>query len=106
MLSRFLRHGFFFCLFVNLLIMNGYSNPSGLFMNSTLVWSDEFEGQAGQSPNPSKWGYDIGTDWGNAQLEYDTDRPSNVSLDGEGNLAIIARKESYAGAAFTSARIT
>jgi beta-glucanase (GH16 family) len=70
-----------------------------------LVWQDEFDGPADQSPDSSKWGYDIGTGWGNAQLEYDTDRPVNVSLDGEGNLAIVARKESYLGRDYTSARI-
>ena len=74
--------------------------------NWQLVWEDNFDGTKGQLPDASKWTYDIGTDWGNAQLEYDTDRPENVSLDGEGNLAIIARKESFAGSAFTSARIT
>jgi len=71
----------------------------------SLVWQDEFDGQAGLSPDSMKWGYDIGTDWGNAQLEYDTDRPANVSLDGEGNLAIVARRESYLGRDYTSARI-
>ena len=70
-----------------------------------LVWQDEFDGPDGQSPDSTKWTYDIGTDWGNAQLEYDTDRPENVSLDGFGNLAITARRESYMGRAFTSARI-
>jgi len=70
-----------------------------------LVWQDEFEGSAGQLPDSAKWTYDIGTNWGNAQLEYDTDRPENVTLDGNGNLAITARKESYMGSAFTSARI-
>lgn len=70
-----------------------------------LVWQDEFEGPAGQLPDSSKWTYDIGTDWGNNQLEYDTDRASNVSLDGDGNLAIVARQESYEGSAYTSARI-
>ena len=74
--------------------------------NYQLVWQDEFDGPAGQLPDAAKWKYDIGTDWGNAQLEYDTDRPENVSLDGEGNLDITARKESFAGSAFTSARIT
>ncbi|KAA3658753.1 MAG: glycoside hydrolase family 16 protein [Calditrichaeota bacterium] len=73
--------------------------------NWKLVWEDNFDGPAGQSPDATKWGYDIGTDWGNAQLEYDTDRPTNVSLDGEGNLAIVARKENYKGSAYTSARI-
>ncbi len=73
--------------------------------NYTLVWEDEFDGAAGQLPDATKWAFDIGTDWGNDQLEYDTDRAENVSLDGNGNLAIIARKESFAGSAFTSGRI-
>lgn len=70
-----------------------------------LIFSDEFNGTSGTSPNGSYWDYDIGTDWGNAQIEYDTDRPINVSLDGNGNLAIIAREESYMGQPYTSARI-
>lgn len=36
------------------------------------MWQDEFTGPAGQPPNPTRWTYDIGTDWGNAQLEFDT----------------------------------
>ena len=71
----------------------------------TEVWSDEFDGPAGQLPSAANWTFDIGTDWGNAQLEYDTDRPENVSLDGNGNLAITARRESYMGSAYTSGRI-
>ena len=71
----------------------------------TMVWSDEFEGPAGQSPSAANWAFDIGTDWGNQQLEYDTDRPENVSLDGNGNLSITAREESYMGSAYTSGRI-
>lgn len=71
----------------------------------TLVWSDEFEGPAGQRPNPTKWRFDIGTDWGNAQLEWTTDRPENVSLDGNGNLAIVARKEAFNGQPYTAGRI-
>ncbi len=70
-----------------------------------LIWQDEFNGSAGELPDSTKWTYDIGTDWGNAQLEYDTDRPENVSMDGLGNLAITARREAYMGSAFTSARI-
>jgi len=54
-----------------------------------LVWQDEFDGLDGQSPDSTKWTYDIGTDWGNAQLEYDTDRPENVSMDGDGNLSLL-----------------
>jgi beta-glucanase (GH16 family) len=70
-----------------------------------LIWSDEFTGAAGTAPDPSKWTYDIGTGWGNEQLEYDTDRPVNVSLDGLGHLAITARRENFQGQPFTSGRI-
>ena len=71
----------------------------------TLIWHDEFDGPAGQLPDPDRWQFDLGTDWGNLQLEYDTDRADNVSLDGEGNLAITARVEDYEGQPYTSARI-
>ncbi|MDX1740165.1 MAG: glycoside hydrolase family 16 protein [Rhodothermales bacterium] len=71
-----------------------------------LVWQDEFEGPAGQSPDSTRWTFDIGTDWGNQQQEYDTDRPENASLDGQGNLAITARVEEYEGQPYTSARMT
>jgi beta-glucanase (GH16 family) len=70
-----------------------------------LIWQDEFDGPASQALDPTRWGYDIGTDWGNAQLEYDTSRPVNVALDGAGHLAIVARKETYLGQPYTSARI-
>ena len=72
---------------------------------SQLVWADEFDGSAGQPPDPSRWTFDIGTDWGNRQLEFDTDRAENVSLDGNGHLAITARRESFRGSPFTSGRI-
>lgn len=71
-----------------------------------LVWSDDFTGAAGNAPDASKWAFDIGaTGWGNQELQFYTNRPSNVSLDGKGNLVITARQESYFGAPFTSARV-
>ncbi len=70
-----------------------------------LVWADEFEGPAGAPPDPLVWVPDIGTDWGNAQLEYDTDRRTNSALDGAGHLAITARQESYLNRGYTSARL-
>ena len=73
-----------------------------------LVWEDNFDGAAGTLPNSSKWTYDIGrgdNGWGNSELQYYTNRPENVSMDGNGNLVIKAIKESYQGAAYTSARI-
>jgi beta-glucanase (GH16 family) len=74
----------------------------------TLTWSDEFDGAVGSSPDTSKWKFDIGTGvngWGNSELEYYTNRPSNVQLSGDGHLVITARRESYAGSGFTSARL-
>ena len=70
-----------------------------------VLWFEDFIGPAGSLPQSSHWAFDVGTDWGNAQLEYDTARPSNVSLDGQGNLAITARRESFQGSAYTSGRI-
>jgi beta-glucanase (GH16 family) len=71
-----------------------------------LVWSDDFDGPAGGPPDPAFWEYDTGgSGWGNNELQFYTARPENVALDGQGNLAIIARKESYQGRAYTSARI-
>jgi beta-glucanase (GH16 family) len=72
-----------------------------------LVWEDDFNAAAGTMPNAANWKYDVGTDWGNAQLEWTTDsRPENVSHDGAGNLVITARAESFNGRNYTSARIT
>jgi beta-glucanase (GH16 family) len=76
--------------------------------NWELVWSDDFNGAAGTSPNPANWSFEIGTGqdgWGNQELQYYTDRPENASLDGQGNLVITARAESFGGRQFTSARI-
>lgn len=76
----------------------------------TLVWSDEFDGPQGQIPDPSVWTPEIGIGpngdgWGNNQLEYNTGRPENASLDGAGNLQITGRREAYQGRAYTSARL-
>lgn len=78
--------------------------------NLQLVWEDEFDGITGELPNSSNWTYDIGTGdggWGNLELQYYTDRPENVSLDGEGNLVITAIEEEvpFEGSQYTSARI-
>jgi beta-glucanase (GH16 family) len=76
--------------------------------NWKLSWSDEFDGVAGSLPDAAKWSYDIGTGnngWGNNELEYYTNRPQNISQDGNGNLVITAIKENYQGSSYTSARI-
>jgi len=71
-----------------------------------LTMVDEFDGAEGTPPNAAIWAYDIGGNgWGNGQLEFNTNRVENVSLDGEGNLRIVAREESFMGNDYTSARI-
>lgn len=69
-----------------------------------LVWSDEFEGTA---LNTDNWTPEIGNGsggWGNAELEYYTDRQQNVKVE-DGNLVITAVKETYSGFPATSARL-
>jgi beta-glucanase (GH16 family) len=78
--------------------------------NWQLVWSDEFNGTSGTSPDTSNWKFDIGVGpnfdgWGNSELEYYTNRTTNASIDSNGNLAITARKESFGGSSFTSSRL-
>jgi beta-glucanase (GH16 family) len=71
-----------------------------------IVWQDEFDGRAGQAPDPSRWAFDVGGGgWGNRQLEFDTDRPENAALDGQGHLVITARAETYQGSSYTAARL-
>ncbi len=80
-----------------------------------LAWNDEFAGQAGSSPDPSKWQFDQGGDgWGNRELEYYTNLPENVSIDGNGSLVISALETDpaqrsldcwYGSCRYTSARI-
>ncbi len=86
-------------------LLAGCKSPPATSKSYDLVWRDEFEGPAGQLPDPQRWYCDTGTDWGNAQLEWDTGRAANVSLDGKGNLAITCRQEDFAGQPYTSARI-
>jgi beta-glucanase (GH16 family) len=57
-----------------------------------LIWHDEFNGAAGTPPNPAKWV--LATGGGpNGELEYYTASPANASLDGRGDLAILALQQ-------------
>ncbi len=72
-----------------------------------LTWSDEFEGEA-REIDRALWAFDIGTGqggWGNNELQFYTDRPENIRIDGQGRLEITAQRESFGGNEFTSARI-
>ena len=77
------------------------------------IWVDEFDGPAGSPVDGSRWAHDVGgTGWGNRQLEYYS--PSNATLDGAGNLEIVARPADvstspscwYGNCHFTSSRLT
>jgi beta-glucanase (GH16 family) len=70
-----------------------------------LTWRDEFDGPAGSKPDSLKWTPRVGQATANKELEYYSDRPENLQLDGNGFLVITARKESYMGSQYTSARI-
>jgi hypothetical protein len=63
----------------------------------TLVWSDEFSGPDGSSPDTSKWTYNTGGNgWGNNELEYYTSRIENSRITG-GKLVITAQRGNYTG---------
>lgn len=73
-----------------------------------VVWEDEFDGEAREGLDPTRWVHDIGrgdNGWGNSELQYYTDRPQNASQTGDGFLAITANREEFSGADYTSARI-
>ncbi len=98
---------FIYCL-ISASLLAGISTLSAQAApNWVLVWADEFNGQA---IDRSNWTYDLGGNgWGNNELQYYTDRPSNSYIvhdaSGNGILVIEARKESYRGNAYTSARM-
>lgn len=70
---------------------------------TTPVFEDNFS--VNGSPDPTKWGYDIGgSGWGNNELQFYTNRQDNAVVSG-GTLKIIAKKENYSGSAYTSARL-
>jgi beta-glucanase (GH16 family) len=84
-----------------------------------LVWSDEFDGPAGTQIDTTRWRYDIGDGcassncgWGNSEREYYTSDTSNIALNGQGQLAIVARVAPaglscyYGACEYTSAKIT
>jgi beta-glucanase (GH16 family) len=84
--------------------------PTTSTANWTLDWSDEFDGPAGTAPDPGKWLIETGGNFPNNELEAYTARPSNVAHDGNGNLVITARAETYTGSDgitrnYTSARL-
>ena len=68
----------------------------------TQVFLDNFGGPKGAPPSRLNWLYDVGTDWGNHQVEHDTRSTGNIYLDGHGDLIIQANR---ASGQWTSGRI-
>ena len=75
-----------------------------------LVWSDEFDGP---DIDPSKWAFDLGNGptsnpvlygWGNGEWESYTSSRDNATIE-NGALVITARRQSWGGWPFTSARL-
>ena len=78
---------------------------------TNLTFEDNFDTDG--TIDESTWNYELGdgTDnglpagWGNNELQYYTDRPENIKVEG-GMLHITARQETFQNAGYTSARIT
>ncbi|NUT35029.1 MAG: hypothetical protein HOV79_18380 [Hamadaea sp.] len=76
----------------------------------TTVWSDDFTGPAGTSPNAANWLLRTGTqypggpaNWGTGEVETASASTANVALDGTGKLAIKALRD--ASGNWTSGRL-
>ena len=95
---------------VTAMAMGAHAAPGDAVWLPTLV--DDFDGPAGTLPDASVWNIETGGNgWGNNELQTYTTSPDNVSLDGQGNLAITAREGWTQGTdgiwrQYTSARIT
>ncbi len=78
-----------------------------------ITWQDEFDAPAGTPLDRSRWKFDVGgSGWGNNERQYYTDSTRNVVHDGQGHLAITARRENpadltchYGRCEYTSGRI-
>jgi len=102
------------CLCATIPLFLNLDSTSARQINPTewkLIWHDEFEAKDGSAIDSSKWTNDVGgSGWGNHELQYYTDRLTNVSQS-QGMLVIKALKEQYSGSdkvsrEYTSARVT
>lgn len=86
---------------------DGYSSPLER-PGYRLAWHDEFD--QGTYPDTSNWTFDIGDGcpnlcgWGNAELQYYTDRPRNVYVK-DGYLLLEAWEEPIGERNYSSCRI-
>ncbi len=89
-------------------VLHGATASAGAANYPYLSWQDEFDGAAVET---TRWSYDLGTGsqygltgWGNNELQYYTNRVQNAAVSG-GMLQIMARRETFGGQAYTSARL-
>ena len=84
------------------LTTNTVSSISPKDQFSSLVWSDEFDYTG--AIDSDKWVHEVGDSWYNNEVQSYTSRLNNSKVE-DGKLKIIAKKESYNGNNYTSARI-
>ncbi|MCD1259306.1 family 16 glycosylhydrolase [Paenibacillus athensensis] len=90
---------------LTLTLLPAYTASATPADNWQLVWSDEFNGTNGSAPDSTKWTLiDQGGGFGNSELQYYTSRRDN-SYQENGSLVIAAKKESYSGQSYTSAKL-
>jgi hypothetical protein len=108
------RHAAACCVGVLVLLLGMHGVPARAAVPTrpgwTLQFMDDFNGPAGQLPSPARWKFDLGHGdtgvdgyWGTREVEANTSRPENASLDGQGHLRIVPLRD--AQGAWTSARI-
>ena len=84
----------------------GYDAPAQ-YAGYALTWRDEFDGN---TADPATWSFESGDGcpnlcgWGNNELQYYTNSTENLFFQ-DGKMVIQAKKETYGGKNYTSARI-
>ena len=104
---------FLYCLLLALSLFTTQAQftPQTQSLKWKLVWSDEFSAPKGSPVDPKKWSAEVGgSGWGNRELEYYTDRPTNA-FQSDGSLNIVVLREDFTGKdgvtrEFTSARLS
>ena len=87
-----------------ILIVIAFLSIPSIAQIQVMVWNDEFNYSG--LPNSQKWSYDVGgSGWGNNELQYYTENRTENARVESGKLVIEARKESYNGKEYTSARL-
>jgi beta-glucanase (GH16 family) len=72
-----------------------WAGPNGTWQ---AVYREDFNGPSGAAADASSWNENVTAAPFNKELEYYTNRPDNLMLDGVGNLVITARSEYFVDA--------